>query len=53
MGFPPLANCLQILNNINKQVPVLFAFGPICDGMTEISALAIMYRKMDVVTVKR
>jgi hypothetical protein len=53
MGFPPLANFFQILINVNKPVPVLFAFWPICDGMTDISAPVRLYRKMCVVMVKR
>ena len=53
MECPPFANFLQILINIHKPVPLLVAFGPIGDAMTDISLLVKLYRKMYVVTVKR
>jgi hypothetical protein len=40
MECPPLANFHQILISINKPEPILFAFLPIGDAITEISAPA-------------
>ena len=53
MGCPPFSDFLQILINIPKPVPILVAFDPIDDAMTDISLLVKLYRKMYVVTVKR
>jgi len=46
MECPPFANFLQILINIHRPVPVLFAFGPVGDVMTYISFLVRLYEKM-------
>jgi hypothetical protein len=46
MECPPFPNFLQILINIHKLVPVISAFGPIGDAMTDISLPVRLCRKM-------
>ena len=45
MESPPFANSLQISINTHNPVPVVFAFWPVGDDMTDISPPVRLYRK--------